>query len=285
MAWNIAKYEWEKGGGIQPPRFEWILSTSKVLWKTPGDLFLQGESNFFPISHAWRKTTNKILPRLRDLFRLDPRTNALSIAKLLNSLFNVFSIHVVIHLRGEANLHAFHFLIREIKVPFCLRKSLYLKGKNYFIFINVTDLTGNKAGVFLFTYRILYCPHLINCYFSILIKVPIFIQSSRALRFSKYCNSNWSFQREFCNQFHYHYHHHYHYRHHYHYHIIIITIIIIILLSLLLSLSFYYHFFILIIIIIITIISLSLSLSFYYYHFIIIIILLSLSLYYHYHYH
>ena len=221
----------------------------------------------------------KFLPRLRDLFRLDPRTKALSIAKLLNSLFNVFSIHVVIHLRVEANLHAFHFLIREIKVPFYLRKSLYLRGKNYFIFINVTDLTGNKAGVFLFTYRILYCPHLINCYFSILIKVPIFIQSSRALRFSKYCNSNWSFQREFCNQFHYHYHHHYHYRHYYHYHIIIITIIIIILLSLLLSLSFYYHFFILIIIIIIIIISLSLSLSFYYhYHFIIIIIVLSLSL-------
>ena len=233
MARNTAKYEWEKEGGIQPPRFEWILSTSKVLWKTPGDLFLQGESNFFPISHAWRKTTNKILPRLRDLFRLDPRTNALSIAKLLNSLFNVFSIHVVLHLRVEANLHAFHFLIREIKVPFYLRKSLYLKGKNYFIFINVTDLTGNKAGVFLFTYRILYCPHLIDCYFSILIKVPIFIQSSRALRFSKYCNSNWSFQREFCNQFHYHYHHHYHYRYYYHYHIIIITIIIIILLSLL----------------------------------------------------
>lgn len=133
----------------------------------------------------------------------------------------------------EANLHAFHFLIREIKVPFYLRKSLYLKGKNYFIFINVTDLTGNKAGVFLFTYRILYCPHLINCYFSILIKIPIFIQSSRALRFSKYCNSNWSFQREFCNQFHYHCHHHYHYRHYDHYHIVIITMIIIILLSLL----------------------------------------------------
>ena len=208
--------------------------------KDAGDLFLQGESNFFPISHAWRKTTNKTLPRLRDLFRLDPRTNALSIAKLLNSLFNVFSIHVVLHLRVEANLHAFHFLIREIKVPFYLRKSLYLKGKNYFIFINVTDLTGNKAGVFF--YRILYYPHLINCYFSILIKIPIFIQSSRALRFSKYCNSNWSFQREFCNQFHYHCHHHYHYRHYYHYHIVIITMIIIILLSLLLSLSFYYHF-------------------------------------------
>ena len=239
----------------------------------------RGNQISFPLSHAWGKTTNKILPRLRDLFRLDPRTNALSIAKLLNSLFNVFSIHVVIHLRVEANLHAFHFLIREIKVPFYLRKSLYLKGKNYFIFINVTDLTGNKAGVLLFTYRILYCPHLINCYFSILIKVPIFIQSSRALRFSKYCNSNWSFQREFCNQFHYHYHHHYHYRHYYHYHIVIITIIIIILLLLLLSLSFCYHFFILIIIIIITIISLSLSLSFYYcYHFIIIIIVLSLSL-------
>ena len=181
----------------------------------------------------------------------------------------------------KANLHAFHFLIREIKVPFYLRKSLYLKGKNYFIFISVTDLTDNKAGVFLFTYRILYCPHLINCYFSILIKVPIFIQSSRALRFSKYCNSNWSFQREFCNQFHYHYHHRYHYRHYYHYHIVIITIIIIILLSLslLLSLSFYYHYFILIIIIIIIIISLSLSLSFYYhYHCIIIIILINIIL-------
>ena len=245
--------------------------------KDAGDLFLQGDSNFFPISHACGRT-NKILPRLRYLFRLDPRTNALSIAKLLNSVFNVFSIHVVIHLWVEANLHAFHFLIREIKVPFCLRKSLYLKGKNYFIFINVTDLTGNKAGVFLFTYRILYCPHLINCYFSILIKVPIFIQSSRALRFSKYCNWNWSFQREFCNQFHYHYHHHYHYRHYYHYHIVIITIIIIILLSLLSS-SLYYHFFILIIIIIIIIISLSLSLSFYYhYHCIIIIIIINIIL-------
>ena len=155
MARNTAKYEWEKGGGIQPPRFEWILSTIKFLWKTPGDLFLQGESNFFPISHAWRKTTNKILPRLRDLFRLDPRTNALSIAKLLNSLFNVFSIHVVIHLRGEANLHAFHFLIREIKVPFYFRKSLYLKGKNYFIFINVTDLQVTKLGCFFL--HIEYC--------------------------------------------------------------------------------------------------------------------------------
>ena len=67
-------------------------------------------SFLFPMLDVRRRI--KFLPRLRNLFRLDPRTNALSIAKLLISLFNVFSIHVVLHLRVEANLHAFHFLIR-----------------------------------------------------------------------------------------------------------------------------------------------------------------------------
>lgn len=116
-------------------------------------------SFLFPMLDVRRRI--KFLPRLRNLFRLDPRTNALSIAKLLISLFNVFSIHVVLHLRVEANLHAFHFLIRQIKVPFYLRKSLYLKGKNYFIFINVTDLTGNKAGVLVFYIQntVLSSPH------------------------------------------------------------------------------------------------------------------------------
>ena len=233
MARNTAKYEWEKGGGIQPSRFEWILSTIKFLWKTPGDLFLQGESNFFPISHAWRKTTNKILPRLRDLFRLDLRTKALSIAKLLNSLFNVFSINVVIHLREEANLHAFHFLIREIKVPFYFRKSLYLKGKNYFIFINVTDLQVTKLGCFFL--HIEYCTVLTS-------SIVIFPSWSKSqfsyspLEPSAFPNTAIQiglFKENFVINF-----------------IIIIIIIIIIViiitiisLSLPLSLSFYYHYY------------------------------------------
>ena len=96
MARNIAKYEWEKEEGSNLLDLSESCPQVKFYERRRG-FIPSGGLKFLPIPHACERM-NKILPRQRYLFRLDPRTNALSIAKLLNSVFNVFSIHVVIHL-------------------------------------------------------------------------------------------------------------------------------------------------------------------------------------------